>query len=78
MGNLVDAVRRQVSIKQLAVDGAVLSGLLVAIIMASLRYNAEMWLGDYPPAIRTRFDPMSSAAQRQDRVVARCGGSRTG
>ena len=70
MGNPFVTVRRQVSIRGMATDGALLSSLLVAVIMVSLRYNAEMWLRDYPPAIQERFGPMSPAAKRQGRVVA--------
>jgi hypothetical protein len=70
MGNPFATVRRQVSIRHTASDGALLSSLFVTIVMVSLRHNAEMWLRDYPPAIQERFGPMSPAAKRQGRVVA--------
>jgi len=70
MGGRFATVRRQVSIRHTASDGALLSSLFVTIVMVSLRHNAEMWLHDYPPAIQERFGPMSPAAKRQGRVVA--------
>jgi hypothetical protein len=70
MDSLLATIREQVSPKRLARDGALLGALLVALIMGSLAYNAEIWLGDYPPAIRERFGPMGAAAERQGRVVA--------
>ena len=50
--------------------GLALSVVLGAVIVASLRWNAEAWLGDYPPDIRDAFGPMSERARRQRIVVA--------
>lgn len=49
--------------------GAILSALLAAVILGSLRLNAEMWLGDYPPDIRRAFGAMSAVARRQRLVT---------
>lgn len=38
---------------------------LSAIVVASLRLNAETWLDDYPPDIREAFGAMSEKARRQ-------------
>lgn len=51
------------------IHGLSLSAALGAVIVGSLRWNAEMWLEDYPPDIREAFGNMSRVARRQ-RVVA--------
>lgn len=48
--------------------GLWLSLALGAVIVATLRWNAESWLGDYPPDIREAFGPQSARARR-DRIV---------
>jgi hypothetical protein len=45
--------------------GLVLSVGLSLMIFVSLYINAEMWLQDYPPDVRTKFGPMSARAKRQ-------------
>ena len=45
--------------------GLILSVALSALIVGSLRLNAETWLSDYPPDIREAFGPMSEKARRQ-------------
>ncbi len=45
--------------------GLILSVALGAVIVGSLRLNAETWLNDYPPDIRKAFGPMSEKARRQ-------------
>lgn len=45
--------------------GAILSVFLSILILASLAYNAEMWVGDYPPGIKEKFGPISKKAKRQ-------------
>ncbi|MDX1578974.1 MAG: hypothetical protein R3266_10830 [Gemmatimonadota bacterium] len=49
--------------------GLAMSVALATVIGATLRWNAEMWLGDYPPDIREAFGPMSRTARRQRAVT---------
>jgi hypothetical protein len=61
---------RQVPIARPLADGALLSGLLGVLVVASLAYNARIWQQDYPPAIQVRAGPMSPADKRQRLIVA--------
>lgn len=45
--------------------GVALSLYLGSSFCLLARINPEMWLGDYPPDIRERWGPMSTAARRQ-------------
>ena len=40
------------------------------IVMASLIYNARLWLQDYPQAIREKVAPLSRVEKRQRAVIA--------
>jgi hypothetical protein len=51
-------------LQQALTDGLILSVLLSALVVVTLRWNAESWLGDYPPDIREAFGPMSAEARR--------------
>ncbi len=56
------------SLERVLIDGTILSLLLGAVIMGSLRYNPRLWLQDYPQAIREKVPPLS-ASEKRDRVV---------
>ncbi len=70
MSDRLAELGRQVSVKHAAKDGAVMSGVLGALILGSLYYNAEIWHQDYPPDVREKAGPMSPAAKRQRAVLA--------
>ena len=70
VSNRLAKLGRQVSVKHAATDGALLSGVLGALILGSLYYNAEIWHQDYPPEVREKAGPMSPAAKRQRAVLA--------
>ncbi|HSH80746.1 MAG TPA: hypothetical protein VLA19_19635, partial [Herpetosiphonaceae bacterium] len=50
-------------------DGGILSTLLGAIMLSAARYNPEIWLNGYPPAIRQKVGPMSPRARRQGTLL---------
>ena len=50
--------------------GLILGALLSVLLIASLRWNASMWVGDYPEDIQTVFGEMSSKTQKQRNLVA--------
>jgi hypothetical protein len=56
------------SFERVLIDGTILSLLLGAVILGSLRYNPRLWLQDYPKAIREKV-PALSASERRDRGV---------
>jgi hypothetical protein len=62
-------VRDELSARRLVTDGALLSALVGAIIVGSLRWDAEMWLQDYPPDVKAAFGPMSEASKRRQRII---------
>lgn len=68
--NQLAKLGRQVPVKHAVTDGALLSGVLGALALGSLYYNAEIWHQDYPPEVREKAGPMSAAAKRQRAVVA--------
>ncbi len=45
--------------------GGTLSAAMAVVILWSLRVNAEVWLGDYPPDIRERYGEISAKGKRQ-------------
>lgn len=51
-------------------DGGIASTLFGIIVMASMRYNAEIWHDDYPKDIQERAGPMSETAKRQRLLIA--------
>jgi hypothetical protein len=56
------------NLSQAFIDGSILSVVVGVIIMASLVYNARMWLHDYPKEIQARVAPLT-AAEKRDRNV---------
>jgi hypothetical protein len=52
------------------VIGAIMSGALTILIVASLMINKEMWLQDYPPDVKAKWGPISNKAKRQRRLFA--------
>jgi hypothetical protein len=55
-------------LKQTLLNSVILSLLLGNIVLASLMYNARLYLQDYPKPIRERVPPLSPAETR-DRTV---------
>ncbi|MDX1689094.1 MAG: hypothetical protein R3248_14015 [Candidatus Promineifilaceae bacterium] len=51
-------------------DGGAMSGALGSLIVASMAVNPEMWLQDYPPAIKEAFGRKSRKAQIQSALLA--------
>jgi hypothetical protein len=49
-------------------NGMILSLVLGVIVLGSMKYNARLWLHDYPKPIRDKVPPLSPAEKR-DRVV---------
>ncbi len=49
--------------------GLILSGLLVVVMLASVRWNPAIWVDDYPPDIKARFGPPDARTQRQKLVL---------
>ena len=49
--------------------GLLLSALLVALLLAVLRTNAEIMLNDYPADIKAKWGPMTERTKRQRTVV---------
>lgn len=56
------------ALQPVLLNGLILSLVLGAIVLGSLRYNARLWLQDYPKPIRDKVPPLSPA-ERRDRVV---------
>jgi len=50
--------------------GLIFSLTLGAIVLGSLRYNARLWLQDYPKPIRDKVPPLSPSEKRERLVVA--------
>jgi hypothetical protein len=59
----------ELSFNCLLKDGALLSTTVGGIIVGSLRWDAEMWLQDYPPDVKAAFGPMSEASKRRQRII---------
>ena len=60
----------ELSLKRLLIDSVFYSGSMNALILGSLYYDAEMWVGDYPPDIQEKFGPKSDRATRLGYLVA--------
>lgn len=43
---------------------------LTTLVLGSLLYNAEMWIGDYPPGIQEKFGTPSPKSQQQAKILA--------
>ena len=50
--------------------GLVFSGVMIALLLAVLRANAEIMLNDYPPDIKARWGPMTERTRHQRVIVA--------
>ena len=50
--------------------GVILSVLLSILVIASLRWNPEIWVHDYPPEVQAMLPPKSALAKRQTVWVA--------
>lgn len=46
------------------------NGLLGVLLVGTLRWNAEIWVNDYPPDIKEKFGPISPKAKKQATLVA--------
>jgi hypothetical protein len=58
------------ALQRILINGTVLSLVLGVIILASLKYNARLWLQDYPKPIRDKVPPLSATEKRERAVVA--------
>ena len=61
--------KQQLSLQRAMTDGAVLSTLLGTIMLLAARYNPEIWLNGYPPAIKQKVGSMSPQAKLQGMLV---------
>lgn len=52
------------------INGTVITLAVSVIILASLVYNARLWLQDYPKAIREAVPPLTPTEKQQRAVVA--------
>jgi hypothetical protein len=57
------------ALPSLLLRSLILSVIVGAIVMASLMYNARLWLQDYPKPIRDRVPPLSPSEKRGRIVV---------
>ncbi len=65
----ITEAQRQLSLQRALTDGSILSTLLGVIMLSAARYNPEIWLNGYPPAIRQKVGPMSPRARRQGSLL---------
>jgi hypothetical protein len=56
-------------LNRILLDGILLSLVLSAIVLGSLKYNPRLWLQDYPKAIRERVPPLSPREVRHRAVL---------
>jgi hypothetical protein len=56
--------------KQLGADALGLNLTLGALLLGSVKYDAEIWVHDYPPDIRERFGPRSERSTKRARLLA--------
>ena len=54
MRRTMTEAQRQLSVQHALADGGILSALLGAMMLSAARYNPEIWLNGYPPAINRR------------------------
>lgn len=59
-----------ISPRRVLLDGSVMSGALGTLIVGSMAANAEIWVQDYPPAIKEAFGPKSRKAHIQSALLA--------
>lgn len=65
-------INSQFLLSNALVYGLALALVLVTIMLISAYIAPDMWVGDYPPAIKERFGPMSARASRLRPYVAAC------
>jgi hypothetical protein len=62
--------REELSPSLLLKDGLAYNLSMTALILGSLRWNPEIWVGDYPPDIREKYGPPGPRARKQGLLVA--------
>ncbi len=63
-------LQNELSLKQFARDALLFNGLLGILLVGTLRWNAEIWVNDYPPDVKETFGPMSLRAKKQATIIA--------
>lgn len=58
------------SLQRILTDGAILSGVLGAIILGSLVYNPRLWRGDAPKAMQDATPPLTDREKRERNLLA--------
>jgi len=53
-----------------ALGGVALSAVFFALVLATIRFNPEIMLNDYPPDVRAKFGPISPRAKKQRAAVS--------
>lgn len=64
------AVKHELSLKQLLIDGVWYNASLGAMIVGAVAINPEILVNDYPPDIKEKYGPMSARGRRQAKLVA--------
>jgi len=59
-----------VTLQRIVLNATLFSFVLTVLILASLRFNARLWLQDYPKAMREKVPPLSATERRQRAVLA--------
>jgi hypothetical protein len=54
----------ELSARRVLVDGALYSGAIAALVLATLRYDPQIWHQDYPEEMKAKFGPPSEKARR--------------
>ncbi len=58
------------ALQRILINGTVISLILGVITLGSLKYNARLWLQDYPKPIRDKVPPLSATEKRERAVIA--------
>lgn len=66
----MNELTNELSLKQFARDALLFNGLLGVLLVGSLRWNADIWVNDYPPDIKEAYGPMSPRTKKQATLVA--------
>jgi hypothetical protein len=64
------SLQNELSLKQFSQDALLFNGLLGVLLVGSLRWNAEIWVNDYPPDIKEKVGPMSRRTKKQATLIA--------
>ncbi|MBI1279954.1 MAG: hypothetical protein GC179_17640 [Anaerolineaceae bacterium] len=56
-------------LQRVLIDGLLLSVLLGVLVMSSLKYNARLWLQDYPKEVQAKVPPISKQEKMQQRIL---------